>query len=209
MKNLIYFIYYSGSLNHYHFLNLGLLKEYWKIFDGEKIVKIAVDSDYDLTPLIDLLPPDINFEVVKNDPELGESIHFIDSISRIKKGLTFYAHCKGVSRSPMEGLDRWIENLYKLNLNHVPELREKAFAGICGKLLDCSPYVPYPFHYSGSFYWFNPERLKRKELIPNRYLSERFPAIMADQEDCIFNHPSFYINLNYYSIETWNFLESR
>jgi hypothetical protein len=105
----------------------------------------------------------------------------------------------------MRGLDKWIAHLYEGNLNAIPDLSEKLFSSVCGKLLACPPYVPQDFHYSGSFYWFNTNKVKArlKDMPMDRYLSERFPAVIANESECIFNYPSFNKNLNYYDERTW------
>ena len=204
-KNLIYFIYYGGKITHYHKLNLSLLNKYWSLFDGKKVVKVAVDGRAFLEPLKKLLPSDCQIEIVENNPVLGESVHFIDSINRVKDGITFYAHCKGVSRPIWRGLDLWINQLYKGNLNMIPDLNTKLFSGTCGKLLPCPPYVPQDFHYSGSFYWFNTEKVKAriKDYQMDRYLTERFPGIIAKASECNFVYPYSTKNLNFYDEKTW------
>jgi hypothetical protein len=204
-KNLIYFIYYGGKITHYHRLNLRLLNKYWSLFDGQKVVKVAIDGKAFLEPLKSLLPSDCEIELVENNRVLGESVHFIDSVKRIKEGITFYAHCKGVSRPVWAGLDRWIEHSYKGNLESIPDLSSKVFSGVCGKLLPCPPYVPQDFHYSGSFYWFNTEKVKARLKVYDldRYLTERFPAIIANKTECHFNWPSGEKNLNFYDEKTW------
>ena len=209
-KNLIYFIYYSGRINHYHQLNLSLLKKYWSVFDGQIIVKVAVDGKYSLMPLKSLLPNDCQIEVVQNNRVLGESVHFINSIRRIDSGITFYGHCKGVSRPRMKGLDTWITNLYEKNLRHIPKLDSKLFSGICGKLLPCPPFVPQNFHYSGSFYWFNHDEVKKrlKDFEFNKYLTERFPGMIAKQSECIFGFATSSKNENFYDQKTWDIYES-
>lgn len=204
-KNLIYFIYYGGKITHYHRLNLRLLNKYWSVFDGQKVVKVAVDGKAFLEPLKSLLPSDCKIEIVDNNRKLGESVHFIDSVKRVKHGITFYAHCKGISRPVWTGLDLWIEHSYKGNLETIPDLSTKVFSGVCGKLLPCPPYVPQDFHYSGSFYWFNTEKVKARlgNYEMNRYLTERFPAIIANKTECHFNWPSGESNLNFYDEKTW------
>lgn len=204
-KNLIYFIYYGGKLTHYHRLNLRLLNKYWSVFNGKKVVKVAVDGKAFLEPLKSLLPSDCQIEIVDNNRILGESVHFIDSIKRVKDGITFYAHCKGVSRPVWSGLDLWIEQLYKGNLETIPDLSNKIFSGVCGKLLPCPPYVPQDFHYSGSFYWFNTEKVKAriKDYQMDRYLTERFPGIIAKPSECLFGYPYSNKNLNFYEEKTW------
>jgi hypothetical protein len=204
-KNLIYFIYYGGKITHYHRLNLKLLLKYWHVFDGKKVVKVAIDCKTFLEPLKSLLPSDCEIEIVQNNPVFGESVHFIDSINKVNDGITFYAHCKGVSRPIWRGLDLWIEHSYKGNLETIPDLSNKVFSGVCGKLLACPPYVPQDFHYSGSFYWFNTEKVKArlKDYEMNRYLTERFPAIIAKRSECLFAYPYSEKNLNFYDEKTW------
>jgi hypothetical protein len=204
-KNLIYFIYYGGKITHYHKLNLSLLGKYWSVFNSIKVVKVAVDSNYSLEPLKSLLPKDCQIEIVANNRVYGESIHFIDSINKINGGITFYAHCKGISRPIWRGLDIWIEESYKRNLETIPDLSSKLFSGICGKLLPCPPYVPQAFHYSGSFYWFNTDKVKARlgKYEMDRYLTERFPGIIANKSECLFGYPYSDKNLNFYDEKTW------
>lgn len=204
-KNLIYFIYYNGELNYYHIHNLALLEKYWSMFDGKKIVKIAIDSTYPTNRILSLLPQGCEYEVVQNDRMNGEAYHFLESLERVDGGITFYGHCKGVTRPRSKGLDIWIDRLYNSNLICVPDLQDKLFYGICGKVLPCPPYVPEPFHYSGSFYWFNTDKVKPriKNLPVNKYFTERFPAMVAKYEECLFGHPTGGVNLNYYAEETW------
>lgn len=204
-RNLIYFIYFNGTLNHYHIKNLEYLKQYLSVFNGQVVIKIAIDYDFSVDPIIQRLPYKIPYEVVPNDPINGEAKHFLDSLKRINGGMTFYGHCKGVTRPRMEGLDIWIEHLYKANLERIPDLGQKIFSGTCGKLLPCPPYVPEAFHYSGSFYWFNTDIVKSriKDLPVNKYLTERFPALIARQDECNFIAPSMAKNLNYYLEKTW------
>ncbi len=204
-RNLIYFIYFNGTVNRYHIQNLELLNRYLSVFDGQVVIKIAVDYEYSADPIIKRLSIGIPYEVVPNDPINGEAKHFLDSLNWINGGMTFYAHCKGVTRPRMEGLDIWIEHLYKANLDRIPDLEKTIFSGTCGKLLPCHPYVPEAFHYSGSFYWFNTDIVKAriKDLPVNKYLTERFPALIAKQDECTFIQPSSDKNLNYYMKETW------
>jgi len=203
-KNLIYFIYYNGIINNYHQLNLKYLRKYWSVFDGKILVKIAIDSYENALDLMTLLPP-CDYEIVKNDPKTGEGIHFIDSINHVSDGMTFYAHCKGVSRPLMDGLDTWIKHLYDSNLGSIPVLGEKIFSGTCAKILPCAPYVPQDFHYSGSFYWFNTNEVKKRIVLiqPDKYLTERFPGMIAKKDECLFNWPSSDKNVNFYLNETW------
>ena len=209
-KNLIYYIYFDGVVNDYHRLNLALLNKYWHLFDGHKIIKVSVnDMSIDLDPLFNLMP-ELQFwiELVQNN-QMGEAVHSYDSLNQVDSGVTFYAHCKGVSRPHMNGLVTWINKLYDENLSKEPNLNGKLFAGICAKLLDCSPYVPYDFHYSGSFYWFDTAKVKErlKDFELNKYFTECFPAIVANMSECQFNYHYTFHNVNYYLEETWQSLD--
>lgn len=208
--NLAYFIYWGGGkLSHYHHLNLSIIKEHLNTtFNGEVVIKIAIDKDYDLSPITDLLPPNTPYQVVKNDRNLGEAVHFLDSLKQIGTGQTFYAHAKGISRPPSYAIDTWIKYMYKVNLVNIPNLKEqkKLFSGTCGKLIPCPPYVPESFHYSGSFYWVDLDAINLDINLPlnSRWLSERFPAIMARKDQCLFIQPYQNANPNYYQKETWD-----
>lgn len=204
-KNLIYFIYYNGRLHHYHVLNLQLLSMYWSAFDGKCIVKIAVDQDYSVEPIVEMLPKGCEYRVVRNNQKTGEAFHFLESLVEIDGGMTFYGHCKGVTRPSWIGLDIWITNLYRKNLENVPKLGDKIFAGVCGKLLPCPPYVPQDFHYSGSFYWMDTDKVKSRlqNFTLDKYLTERFPAMIANQDECLFGFASSNKNLNFYDERTW------
>ena len=204
-KNLIYFIYYNGRLHHYHVLNLQLLSMYWSAFNGKCIVKIAVDQDYSVEPIVEMLPKGCEYRVVRNNQTTGEAFHFLESLVEIDGGMTFYGHCKGVTRPSWRGLDIWITNLYRKNLENVPRLGDKIFAGVCGKLLPCPPYVPQDFHYSGSFYWMDTDKVKSRlqKFTLDKYLTERFPAMIAKQDECIFGFASSDKNLNFYDERTW------
>jgi hypothetical protein len=180
---------------------------FWAVFDGQKIVKIAVDGDYSVAPIIEMLPKDCEYRIVKNVTQTGECNHFLESLVEVKGGMTFYGHCKGVTRPAWRGLDMWITHLYRKNLTDVPRLGDKIFAGVCGKLLPCPPYVPEPFHYSGSFYWFATDkvkaRLKNKKIVMEKYVTERFPGMMATEDECIFGFASSNQPLNFYEERTW------
>jgi hypothetical protein len=178
---------------------------FWSVFDGQKIVKIAVDGNYSIDALLSLLPKDCEYRIVKNIKETGEAYHFLESLVEIKEGMTFYGHCKGVTRPMWRGLDTWITHLYRKNLDIVPTLGDKIFAGVCGKLLRCPPYVPEEFHYSGSFYWMNTDKVKKRlgKIVMDKYLTERFPAIIANKEECIFGFGTTDKNLNFYDERTW------
>jgi hypothetical protein len=204
-KNLIYHIYFDGTVNQWHRFNLTQLETFAHVFDGQIIVKLAVnDLEQDITEISPLIP--FPFEMVQNN-SLNEASHFLDSLERISGGITFYAHCKGVTRGYMWGMEQWIRMLYRWNLSKYPVLNGKIFSGVCAKLLPCPPYVPEPFHYSGSFYWMDTdkakERWRERKIDYNSYLTERFPAICSEMSECQFNEVATRHNVNFYADQTW------
>lgn len=212
--NLIYFIYYPGYLTEYHYINLEYLQEYIKQFTGKIIITIASDPGQrrNHVELLDLIPRYLNVGTFKlchkhNDRINWEAAHFLDALEEVNDGETFYGHCKGISRGPMPGLYTWINYLYNENLRDHQPLDGKIFSGICGKRLPCPPYVPEPFHFSGSFYWFNTNEVKKRihEIKPeiSRYLTERLPGIISTEEECRFDFYSTTKNENFYQNGTW------
>lgn len=211
IRNLLYFIYYPGHITPYHELNITMLKKHWHVFNGDKIITIAYDKNNEkgLEEFCDMFPEDYTIQrIVYNDPLNWECNHFLKMLPMVRKGETFYAHCKGVSRPVTDGLTTWIEHLYDMNLMDPQPLKGKVFSGICAKLLPCPPYVPEPFHYSGSFYWMNTPRVNARlfglKLQPERYLTERFPAIIAKQEECRFDFYLTYSNESFYEQYVWD-----
>jgi hypothetical protein len=65
-----------------------------------------------------------------------------------------------------------------------PLLNEITFAGVLRKTLDCTPWVCAPWHFSGTFFWFNTKRLKENpnwdKFDKGRFSVEAYPGQMAD-----------------------------
>jgi len=190
-KNLIYFIYWRPENGMLHF-NLQLLKKYINQFDGKRIIKVAIDDpglNYHA-----VIPSWLNARIVKNDPEYNEARHFRDSLTEIgTEGVTFYAHAKGVTRTVNDPLKWWVELMYKGNLETEPDLTNYIFSGCFGKLRKGSKNVPVPWHYSGTFYWFQNEQVLSRYVtsripseINNRWFSENFPGWIAKQSEAEF-----------------------
>jgi hypothetical protein len=189
-------------------LNIELLNQYWYLFNGQKVITIATNYEEDnIDELLNLLPKDCIIWITTNNSETWEATHFIEMMKIVDHGYTFYAHCKGISRTQMIGLDIWIKNLYKQNLGTKPDLGKAIFSGICGKMLPCPPYVQVPWHYSGSFYWMKTavvkKRMEKMNILPSRYLTESFPAMVAKEEECLFPFYKTKQNENFYKWQTW------
>jgi hypothetical protein len=219
-KNLIYFCYFKNSIvSEYTQYNLALLKNYIHIFDGEKIVKISVDNlDIDNSHLISLFDG-FDVELVKNHSENRESEYFIELISQIsdKNSITFYAHNKGGTSDNYhdDSIKHWLHSMYFFNLesNYLTEIEstlgiEKDFSGILRKEINCRPWVISDWHYSGTFFWFNTNRILNNSNITNfkkgRYGVEAFPGKMVElsRSHCTFNSAAS--NFDTYAIHNWN-----
>jgi hypothetical protein len=206
-KNLIYFIYWDPKSLMLDF-NIRFLRKYIGLFNGQKIIKIAVDGVKPPKYLI----KELNAEIVPNDPILNEAPHFKESLSRLTNdGITFYAHAKGISREPTGPLIKWVKFMYKVNLGSTPDLRHKIFSGTLGKLRRGSDQVPVPWHYTGSFYWFRNDVVLERYLntpipkeIDNRWFTENFPGWIADVKEAEFKiYASAEKSFNPYSEKFW------
>ena len=226
IKNLIYFCYFKNSdISKYTLYNLNALNSYIHNFNGQKIVKIAVDDINHINndKLISLFPG-FEVEIVKNHPEHRESEYFIDSIKQIvnKDSLTFYAHNKGGTTDEYndDTIKFWLSSMYFFNLDddfltaiEAKLISDKTFAGILRKDINCAPWVCTDWHYSGTFFWFNTQKLFNianwDVINKGRFSIEEYPGRMVP----IDNSYSTFINApeNYdtYSIHFWNYVLSK
>ena len=224
-KNLIYFMYLKdGTINKFAEANLKLLENYLGIFDGQKIIKIAVDNvENDYTHLIDIFSEvlDCKVNIIKNNPETGEGETFIDSVKELNKeeSLTFYSHAKGVSVDYNED-DKfqvhkmWMFSMYFFNLESefIKEIdyelqHGKSFSGILRKEVSCAPWVVTDWHYSGTFYWFNTLDVLNTEgwdtIEKNRFTPESFPGHVVPLEKSRYDLLSLPYNFDTYHHTLW------
>jgi hypothetical protein len=188
------------------------MDKYIHLFDGQIIIKLAGVVDN-----IDIIgqkyPWILNAELVPNYPT-HEAPHFKQALGELdyyEPSMTFYAHAKGVSRVWNKPLENWIKLMYKGNLDRIPDLGKSLFSGCFGKLRKGSKNVPVPWHYSGSFYWFNTipvlsrfYRMAPPPEIDNRWFTENFPGWIARQDEVLFNiHASGEQSYNLYSDKFW------
>ncbi len=217
----------DGTINKFAEVNLKLLKRYLPIFDGQKIIKIAVDDiEKDNSHLMQIFSDTsgCDIQIVKNNPETGEGETFIDSMKELKKeeSLTFYGHAKGVSVNYDES-DKfqvhkmWMFSMYFFNLE--PEfLKEinyqlnngKSFSGILRKEVSCAPWVVTDWHYSGTFYWFNTLDVLNTNgwdtIEKNRFTPESFPGYVVPLERSHYNLLSLPYNFDTYHHNFWQSL---
>jgi hypothetical protein len=208
IRNLIYYCYFENSqVNEFTKLNLELLNRYCNNFNGQRIIKIAVDDlEIDNSHLVKLFNG-FEIEVVKNNQETRESEYFIDSIKQItnKDSITFFAHNKGGSNRPEKDVIKmWLFSMYFFNLEPTFLIKiqdelsnDKTFSGIMRIITPCPPWVESDWHYSGTFFWFHTDKLLNisnwDDMKKDRFAVESHVTI------CSANY-----NFNTYSPDIWN-----
>lgn len=220
-KNLIYYCYFENSeINEFTQFNIDLLKTYLNVFDGQKIIKIALDDlTKDNSHLLSLFP-DCEVEIVQNNKETRESEYFIESIKQIadKNSITFFGHNKGAKKQDnhrYEVMKHWVFSMYFFNLenNFLENVEnalnsDKVFSGILRITTACPPWVESDWHYSGTFFWFNTQKLIEIEgwddFTTGRFSLESYPGKMVSLEKSNFTFCSENFNFNTYSPMIWN-----
>jgi hypothetical protein len=226
-KNLVYFMYLKdGVIGKFAEVNLKLLNNYLSIFDGQKIIKIAVDDvEKDTSLLTDIFSEvtDCTVEIVKNDPEKADGETFINALKQLRKepSLTFYSHAKGASidygEEKFQVHKLWMFSMYFYNLEpeFVTEIEYqlqngKSFSGILRKEINCAPWVVTDWHYSGTFYWFNTLDILNTDnwdaLETNRFTAEAFPGHIVPLEKSHYNLVSLPYNFDTYHHNFWESL---
>lgn len=217
-RNLIYYIHLIDTPALW--LNLELMNWYINspVFNGQRIIKISGVID-NANRMFDKYPWLLEAESVPNHKDLHEAPHFKDSLERLETSgpsMTFYGHAKGVSRVWNKPLENWIRLMYKGNLDQIPDLGNKLFSGCFGKLRRGSDNVPVPWHYSGTFYWFNTVPVLDRYFsgsrmnpsippeIDNRWFTENFPGWIASQSEAEFKlYSSREKSYNLYTDKFW------
>jgi hypothetical protein len=219
IRNLIYYCYFENSqVNEFTKLNLELLNRYCNNFNGQRIIKIAVDDlEIDNSHLVKLFNG-FEIEVVKNNQETRESEYFIDSIKQIKNkdSITFFAHNKGGSNRPEKDVIKmWLFSMYFFNLEPTFLIKiqdelsnDKTFSGIMRIITPCPPWVESDWHYSGTFFWFHTDKLLNisnwDDMKKDRFAVESYPGKMVKEIESHVTICSANYNFNTYSPDIWN-----
>lgn len=184
--------------------NLNLIIPHLKKFDrivmgvvtGEGLVPVEDVQEY-------LSGYDIEWIIRDNDPNLGETVTFIDMLSKVASvksdEATFYAHTKGVSRPDNKAIRLWYTIMYDVCLNNIDVikniLRNYSCAGPFkkrGKQDSLREVDVGHFHYSGTFFWFRNDQLFSNtnwmKIRKYRYGVEEYPGNNFNECDaaCIF-----------------------
>lgn len=232
--------------------NLNDLEPYWPIFNNKIVLAIATVSqtNLQLAPLgevLSALPKQVRERAqvipVTNRPELRETAHFFKLLEAVKSHAvdetTFYAHGKGVSYirkdKRQDNVRKWRHNSYKYCLRD-PGLVDDVMArySCAGCFRRMGPETPLaftplactPWHFMGTFFWFNhyktfgPEENnhfyatdkfeKWKQLDPRlcAYGVEGWPGIMwpASESYCFFGDHVTESNLYKWDGDMWQAL---
>jgi hypothetical protein len=220
IKNLVYYCYFENSeINEYAKYNLKLLLGYLHIFDGQRIIKIAVDDLSKNNSHLESLFPNCEIEIVQNNKETRESEYFIESLKQIKdkNSLTFFAHNKG-SKSGGDGnnvVKVWLLSMYFFNLENIffkniekNLIDDKTFSGIMQITTPCPPWVESDWHYSGTFFWFNTQKLFSingwDKFEKGRFSVEGYPGKMVNVSQSHVTLCTRNYNFNSYMSTIWN-----
>lgn len=218
VRSLIYFCYLKNSeIGEFSTYNIFLIKKYLHLFNGQRIVKIAVDDlRIDNSHLKNLFKT-CDVEIVKNHPTHRESEYLIESIKEIKNknSITFFAHNKGGSNDYEDDAHKlWMLSMYFFNLE-APYLKkiekglnqDKVFSGVLRKTVPCHPWVKNDWHYSGDFFWFHTKKLLEIPCWDNfkkgRFAVENLMGRLVDLNKSMCTFVSRDYNFDTYSIKEW------
>jgi hypothetical protein len=220
IKNLVYYCYFENSeINEFANYNITLINKYLPLFNGQRIIKIAVDDLLRNNSHLINLFPNCEIELVQNNPETRESEYFIQSLKEIKNknSLTFFAHNKGSKNGGAENnvVKVWLLSMYFFNLEerYLSNIEynlttDKTFSGIMQITVPCPPWVTTNWHYSGTFFWFNTEKLFSIDGWDNfekgRFSVEGYPGKMVDVSNSHVTLCSENCNWNSYQPMIWN-----
>ena len=188
-KKLIYYWYvHKTGWNALYDLHIHFLKRYKERFD-EQLFIISVDQDTRKDYIVNVINAIKNIftdaEIIEyqNDPVLRESKYFYNEIATKLNELgdrwIFFAHNKGIDTwyAKPEILKGWIEGMYFMNLNYIDLIEEQMSHNttcvIGTYLITCLkawPWLRYNWHFSGTYWWFNPKRISKLMYEKGTYL---------------------------------------
>lgn len=207
-------------------LNLRCLAQYYQAFDNKRVVRVGTGAN--LLPLDVLMKrwhaaglsiENTEFVCTPNDEVLCETRPFVEALLPRVQSLdadevTFYAHTKGITRPEHEQVRKWVEYLYRYNLSNIKEvkrvLRRYACAGIF-KISQPFTQVQQPWHFSGTFFWFNHARLFSRDwahIEMRRYGVESYlPRLFTSEEAYCLAFQLWYPYLDLYDADIWAKIE--
>jgi hypothetical protein len=166
-RNLIFYMYpVKGSNWRWH---VERLLEYQHAWNGRRIVTVALgdatESRDVVAEALKQFDAEISFE--RNSGKLGETKFFVEALGMLRSEnqgeATFYAHAKGVTRTPKEvkRISGWLKALYVLNLESIPAV-ERALDWHCaaGAFRHALQHAGSSRCFAGTFFW-----LKHSDLF--------------------------------------------
>ncbi len=157
--------------------NVEQLRRRIELFNGVRVVGIAVDSDTVTADEVKAAFAGVRIDhwvIVSNDRKIGEGATFHKMMELLPRGvndITWYGHAKGtkyestVVAIPVPGavgssglVPRWTELLYRSTLDHYSEVRKSLesfpITGSMKRYGDFNKPETWRWHYSGTFFWF-------------------------------------------------------
>ncbi len=205
VRNLIYHVYPSRANDDWK-ANLDKLKPHDALFNGKRVIAVAVDSR---TATIDEVRDYLAWQRVEylpctNDPVLRESATFSALLAAVMSTAwneaTFYAHSKGntTSENPV-GTRRWRNAMYHHLLTRAEEciehLRLHAAVGTTRISWPAGRHFAWPsrmkqdgnWMFSGTFFWFRNEPVFSRpnclDVPRDRYGAEAWIGRVLPWED--------------------------
>ncbi len=201
IRHLTYHVYPRGEIWRW---NIAHLKRRLSLFNGRRIVAVAVDGESDrLEDVQAALGADMDIEYIhvandKNRREMTTHPLLLERMADLvsPRDATFYGHAKGIGSSLVgDGVRRWAEEMYVGCLDYWPavqaSLRDYAAVGIFRRRSRHPPGVPIHWHYAGSFRWLRNADIYAREWrrIDQEWVGpETYPGLHLhyDESCCLY-----------------------
>lgn len=198
VRHLTYHVYPRGEIWRW---NIAHLRERLSLFNGRRIVAVAVDGESDkLADVQAALGHDMDIEYIhvandRNRREMTTHPLLLEAMAD-RTGphdATWYGHAKGIGSSLVgDGVRRWAEEMYVGTLDYWPAvwnaLRDHAAVGILRRRSRHPPGVPVEWHFAGSFRWVRNADLYSRDwrrIDPAWLGPETYPGLhFAYEESC-------------------------
>lgn len=201
MNHLIYHIWPRIGSNW--LWNVEQLLKRIEQFDGVRSIGIAISPDSESAEAVKSAFSGHridNWVIEPNDAQRGEGVTFFTMLATLPRtGNTFYAHAKGVSKTPVSPqVTRWAEMMYQSLLDNPSFIRKKLeifpSVGNFKQHFDkrTCDFGPCDWQFSGTFFWFrNSDALSRLAAfrqIPSYWGVEYWPGqvFKSDEALCLF-----------------------
>ncbi len=187
-RHLLYHLHPAG--NWLWKWNLDHLFRRWALFDGRKLVYVALEAGGPTVREVErrFRGRDAELRFVTNRSAAGEATSFLPGWEELRNeaGYVFRAHAKGVSRegsAAEPAVCRWVEHLYRESLDNWDRVEQSlSTSPIVGPLMlrgDVGQLPDVTWHYCGSFYWVRLAALKHRPWRVrdnSRFAAEAWPG---------------------------------